>query len=262
MDAIDARLNTSPGDCKLPIVQLLGRDTPTKALVAGVAAARLWASGLSPAGRRGAFTASRPRSLRALVAPREPRRVPDPDPHRQRPDLLRRRRSEHAATGHRSAEPDARLPAARSGAEIVSFFSKLYGPYPFKQQRRHRRLGARRRLRPRVADAAELRPHPSASTVVHELAHQWFGDAVSREVAGHWLNEGFATWSEWIYDEMHGARPRRTGSTSSTRSLRTILVRGPLVPGAGRTPGSKPALPHAGLRTGGDDSAGAAGEGG
>jgi hypothetical protein len=41
VDAIDARLNTSPGDRKLPVVQLLGRDTPTKALVAGVAAARL-----------------------------------------------------------------------------------------------------------------------------------------------------------------------------------------------------------------------------
>ena len=41
--------------------------------------------------------------------------------------------------------------------------------------------------------------------VVHELAHQWFGD----DVAVHrwqdiWLNEGFATYAEWLWDEHEG----------------------------------------------------------
>ena len=41
--------------------------------------------------------------------------------------------------------------------------------------------------------------------MVHEVAHQWFGNAVTPEVwPDIWLNEGFATFSEWIYDEMHG----------------------------------------------------------
>jgi aminopeptidase N len=38
------------------------------------------------------------------------------------------------------------------------------------------------------------------SVVAHEMAHQWFGDAVAVEQWRHiWLNEGFATYSEWLY---------------------------------------------------------------
>jgi aminopeptidase N len=89
--------------------------------------------------------------------------------------------------------------------EIVSFFSDLYGPYPFES------VGGIVDWAPEVGYALESqsRPNydrlPSASTVVHELAHQWFGDSVSIAIwPDIWLNEGFATWSEWIYDERHG----------------------------------------------------------
>ena len=41
VDAIGARLDAAPGDRRLPVVQLLGRDTPTKELVATAVAARL-----------------------------------------------------------------------------------------------------------------------------------------------------------------------------------------------------------------------------
>ncbi|MEU3599909.1 M1 family metallopeptidase [Streptomyces sp. NPDC006798] len=43
------------------------------------------------------------------------------------------------------------------------------------------------------------------SIMVHELAHQWFGDSVTpREWSDLWLNEGHATWYESLYAEEGG----------------------------------------------------------
>lgn len=44
-----------------------------------------------------------------------------------------------------------------------------------------------------------------ASIVVHELAHQWFGDLVRVDTWQHtWLNEGFATYAQWLWSEREG----------------------------------------------------------
>ena len=42
-------------------------------------------------------------------------------------------------------------------------------------------------------------------TMVHELAHAWFGNSVSPyEWSDLWLNEGHASWYEFVYAEEHG----------------------------------------------------------
>jgi aminopeptidase N len=89
---------------------------------------------------------------------------------------------------------------------IIRFESRIYGPYPFAA------AGS-------VVDVANLgyaletqsRPIyafvPDRTTVVHETAHQWFGDSVSLERWPNiWLNEGFATWTQWYFAEQHGGK--------------------------------------------------------
>ncbi len=93
---------------------------------------------------------------------------------------------------------------------IVRFESRLYGGYPFEA------AGSAVDYTPRVPYALEnqTRPFypyvPDVTTVVHETAHQWFGDSVGLERWPNiWLNEGFATWTQWYYAERHGGRSAR-----------------------------------------------------
>ncbi|MFD4571742.1 M1 family metallopeptidase [Streptomyces sp. NPDC058417] len=93
----------------------------------------------------------------------------------------------------------ARLP------EVMAWAADRFGPYPFSS------TGA---IVERPGDSAyaletQNRPvfpgAPTPDLLVHELAHQWFGDSVTpRTWRDMWLNEGFATYAEWLWTEDEG----------------------------------------------------------
>ena len=97
---------------------------------------------------------------------------------------------------------------------VVRFLRSNFGPYPFDALGGvvdHARLGAalENQTRP-IYTEGFFEGGPNTYVVVHELAHQWFGDSVAVDTWQHiWLNEGFATYAEWLWNQERGrAGPR------------------------------------------------------
>ena len=98
--------------------------------------------------------------------------------------------------------------------EIIDFLEGLYGRYPFRS------AGGIVDDMPGLGFALETQGRPvyafdffadrpgaeeADSVVVHELAHQWVGDSLTVALWRHiWLNEGFATYTEWLWAEEQG----------------------------------------------------------
>jgi aminopeptidase N len=85
--------------------------------------------------------------------------------------------------------------------EIIEFLSAKFGPYPQNAAggiwiNESIGFSLETQTRPIYATWAEL------TVVVHENAHQWFGDSVSvASWADICLNECFASYAQWLWDE-------------------------------------------------------------
>jgi len=126
----------------------------------------------------------------------------------------------------------------RQAPRIVETFAGLFGEFPFLADKigaveapfdgmEHQSL---------VALGDGLLPAPSGryETLVHELAHEWWGNKITaRDWDDFWIQEGFATYAEVLYVERtEGAEAAR----DQLEELRTdIRDERPLVAGRPRT---------------------------
>jgi len=98
--------------------------------------------------------------------------------------------------------------AAEATPEMLRFLSGWFGRYPFSTygimvpDGGPRGLAFEAQTFSLVASDLFRDPTLASAILAHELAHQWFGDSVSPATWDEtWLNEGFATYAEWLWSD-------------------------------------------------------------
>jgi aminopeptidase N len=111
--------------------------------------------------------------------------------------------------------PEASRQLFEPQAEMLDYFSEIFGPYPFEVYGAlviDAEFGAALETQTMSIFSKEMVDpdyvEGSHQVIVHELAHQWFGDSISladwRDI---WLNESFATYAQGLWTEHTRGRP-------------------------------------------------------
>jgi aminopeptidase N len=89
--------------------------------------------------------------------------------------------------------------------EMVDFFSRTIGPFPFAKLANVQsatRFGGMENASAIFYSERGVAADPDDAVVSHEIAHQWFGDAVTEASWSHlWLSEGFARYFGALFFE-------------------------------------------------------------
>ncbi|MCB2218886.1 MAG: T9SS type A sorting domain-containing protein [Bacteroidetes bacterium] len=99
------------------------------------------------------------------------------------------------------------LAASQSGVadlpEVIQFYSDVFGIYPFSNEKYGMtQLGFYGAIENQTNTIQNNLSSSWFYTSIHELGHMWFGDMITLADWHHcWLNEGFATYTEALWDE-------------------------------------------------------------